>query len=50
MGHEAVELLAARLIGTDWARAYPLEAGPAVFRRSVTDPRDVIKAVLTPVS
>ncbi len=46
----AVELLGAGLVPVDWARPYPLEAGPAVFRQLVTDPGDLIKAVLTPAA
>jgi len=44
----AVELLGTGLIREEWARPYPLEAGPAVFRQLTTDPGDLIKAVLTP--
>ena len=46
----AVELLGAGLVPVEWARPYPLEAGPAVFRQLVTDPGDLIKAVLTPAA
>ena len=46
----AVELLGSGLIQGEWARAYPLEAGPEVFHRLTTDPGDLIKAVLTPAS
>jgi threonine dehydrogenase-like Zn-dependent dehydrogenase len=46
----AVELLGAGLVSGEWARGYPLDAGPAVFRQLVTDPGDLIKAVLTPAA
>ncbi|HTD47739.1 MAG TPA: alcohol dehydrogenase catalytic domain-containing protein [bacterium] len=46
----AVELLGAGLVSVEWARGYPLDAGPAVFRQLVTDPGDLIKAVLTPAA
>src|SRR5579864_354956 len=48
-GH-AVEFLRSGLVGGEWARPYPLEAGPEVFERLTTDPGDLIKAVLTPAS
>ncbi len=46
----AVELLGTGIVRGEWARPYPLEAGPEVFRRLTTDPGDLIKAVLTPAS
>ena len=46
----AVELLGMGIVRGEWARPYPLEAGPAVFERLTTDPGDLIKAVLTPAS
>jgi threonine dehydrogenase-like Zn-dependent dehydrogenase len=46
----AVELLGAGLVSGEWVRGYPLDAGPAVFRQLVTDPGDLIKAVLTPAA
>jgi threonine dehydrogenase-like Zn-dependent dehydrogenase len=46
----AVELLASGAVRVDWARAFPLRAGPAVFQQLTTSPGDLIKAVLTPVS
>jgi threonine dehydrogenase-like Zn-dependent dehydrogenase len=46
----AVELLRSGLVDGEWARPYPLEAGPEVFERLTTDPGDLIKAVLTPAS
>ena len=47
----AVGLLGAGLIDpAEWVRAFPLEEGPEVFGRLVTDPGDLIKAVLTPAS
>ena len=44
----AVQILASGLVDGAWARAYPLEAGPGVFRQLTTDPGDLIKAILTP--
>jgi L-iditol 2-dehydrogenase len=44
----AVEMLALGLVDGEWARAYPLEAGPGVFHQLTTDPGDLIKAILTP--
>ena len=44
----AVEMLASGLVDGGWARAYPLEEGPGVFRQLTTDPGDLIKAILTP--
>ncbi len=46
----ALELLGTGVVQGEWARPYPLEAGPAVFERLTTDPGDLIKAVLTPAS
>jgi threonine dehydrogenase-like Zn-dependent dehydrogenase len=46
----AVELLGRGLVPGEWARPYPLEAGPAVFQQLTTDHGDLIKAVLTPAS
>jgi len=44
----SVQMLASGLVGGEWARAYPLEAGPGVFHQLTTDPGDLIKAILTP--
>ncbi len=44
----AVELLGAGAVQHEWARPYTLEAGPRVFDQLVTDPGDLVKAVLTP--
>lgn len=44
----AVQMLASGLVDEGWARAYPLEAGPGVFRQLTSDPGDLIKAILSP--
>lgn len=44
----AVQMLASGLVDEEWTRAYPLEAGPGVFRQLTSDPGDLIKAILSP--
>jgi threonine dehydrogenase-like Zn-dependent dehydrogenase len=44
----ALELLAQNAVRVDWARSFPLRAGPEVFRRLATAPGEMVKAVLTP--
>jgi L-iditol 2-dehydrogenase len=44
----SVQMLGSGLVGGEWARVYPLEAGPEVFHQLTTDPGDLIKAILTP--